>query len=89
MKNYFEHEIKVKYIDGLLCKSTDWSWFIEYIQENFEPDILVYTANDFIPQFSRIKDIFDHLSRIHELVDSLEIRIEWLKDIDMISRVNM
>ena len=31
-KNYFEHEINVKYIDGILCKSTDWSWYIKYIQ---------------------------------------------------------
>ena len=86
MKNYFEHEIKVKYVDGILSKSTDWDWYIKYVQENFEPDFSVHSNYDFLCKFSHIKDLFEHLNRIHELVDLLKIDIEWLKDIDMVSR---
>lgn len=84
-KNYFEHEINVKYFDGILCKSTDWSWYIKYIQDNFELDFSVQTNSDFINKFSGAKRILEHFNKIHETVDSLEIEAEWLKDIDMIS----
>ena len=56
-KNYFEHEINVKYFDGILCKSTDWSWYIKYIQDNFELDFSVQTNSDFINKFSEVKRI--------------------------------
>ncbi|MBQ9849784.1 MAG: hypothetical protein IJO36_03705 [Clostridia bacterium] len=86
MKNYFDHEIKVKYIDGILSKNTDWIWYIKYVQENFEPDFSVHSNYDFLCKFSHIKDLFEHLNKIHELVASLEIDVDWLKNIDMVSQ---
>ena len=85
-KNYFEHEIQVKYVDNLLSKSTDWNWFIDYLEENFEVDFTIANSTDFFNVFSEIKDVFVHLNKIHEIVDDIKINQDWLKDIDMVSR---
>ena len=29
--SFFEHEQEVRYMDGILAKSKDWDWLIEYI----------------------------------------------------------
>ena len=34
-KNYLEHEIYVKFVDGILEQSQNWQWFIEYIEDNY------------------------------------------------------
>ena len=34
--NYLEHEIEVKFVDGLLAHSQEWQWFVEQIEQNYE-----------------------------------------------------
>lgn len=34
-KNYLDHEIHVKFVDGILEQSQNWQWFIEYIEDNY------------------------------------------------------
>ena len=34
-KNYVEHDIEVKYFDGLIEKKEDWQWFIDIIEESY------------------------------------------------------
>ena len=36
MKNYYEHETKVKFSDGLLSLSKDWQWFIDQTEADFQ-----------------------------------------------------
>ena len=36
MKNYLEHEIEVKFYDYLLSRETDWQWFIDAVEGDFE-----------------------------------------------------
>ena len=33
MKNYFDHDIKVKFFDNILEHSDDWQWFIDEIEK--------------------------------------------------------
>lgn len=42
MKNYFEHEVKVKFFDGILEHSGEWQWFINYIEKEFREMVLNY-----------------------------------------------
>ncbi|MBJ8349494.1 hypothetical protein [Streptococcus zalophi] len=35
-KNYLEHEIHVKFVDGILEHSQEWQWLIDYFEDNFE-----------------------------------------------------
>ena len=59
---YYEHKIEVKYTEGLLDASKDWQWFIEYTEENFEPDESFSAFADFQRCFSKIDLVFVHLS---------------------------
>ena len=36
MKNYLEHDDKVRFVEALLSKSQDWRWFIELIEATYE-----------------------------------------------------
>lgn len=38
MKNYFEHEIEVKYMDCCLESSKDWDWFLEELKASYDLD---------------------------------------------------
>lgn len=80
---YYEHKIEVKYAEGLLDASKDWQWFIEYTEENFEPDKSFSVFADFQRCFSKIDLVFVHLSRIVDMVGDISVRIEedWLKNV--------
>ena len=80
--NYFEHEQRVKYIDGVLSRSQDWEWLINYIEENFSVELTVNSFNDFKKVFSKIKDIFNYFISINQFVNKeLRINQEWLEKI--------
>lgn len=67
-KNYLEHEIHVKFVEGILEQSQSWQWFIEYIENNYDLlDISSYIeyqnrSNSLIPilrNFTKILEICD------------------------------
>lgn len=65
MKNYLEHEIKVKFIDGVLAKSQEWQWFIKCVEENYELD--------------EIQNYFEFRSSISKWIDILNYLISIIK----------
>ncbi len=68
MRNYFEHEIEVKFIDNILGKNQEWQWFIDYIEENFDlNDINAYS--EFQTRYSPLRTVFGKLKRIVEISD--------------------
>ena len=82
MKNYFEHEISVKYIDGLMIKSQEWEWLINYIEENFEIDFSINSIDDFMKRFSQISEIFQKFNSINEYLESfVPISTCWIKNL--------
>ena len=86
MKNFFDHEQKVKYIDGVLAKSQDWDWLIEYIENNFEVDFSLTAFSDFMKVFSKISDIFRYFNSINEYFeDKFNISKQWLYQINELS----
>ncbi|MBC1811260.1 hypothetical protein HCA60_02010 [Listeria booriae] len=65
VKNYLEHEIKVKYIDGVLGKSSDWQWFITYIEETY--DICeIDSMESFWLQYRNTYEIYSYFIKILE-----------------------
>lgn len=67
-KNYLDHEIHVKFVDGILEQSQNWQWFIEYIEDNYNlSDISSYTEYQnrsnplmrILSNFTNILDICD------------------------------
>lgn len=86
MSNYIEHEQKVKYIDGILNKSTDWQWFIDYIEKEFEIDFSLFSFDDFNSIYFKIHEIFESLNKINEIVEgNFIVRKDWLDIINQLS----
>lgn len=84
--NYFEHEQKVKYIDGVLAKSQDWDWLIEYIENNFTVNFAMKRFDDFNTIFADIADVFRYFNTINEYIDDeLKINKQWLRSINELS----
>ena len=80
--NYFEHETRVKYIEGILSKSHDWDWLIEYIEKNFTIDFSVNSFDDFLKVYSEIGDIFKYFNSINQYLETeLIINQKWLQSI--------
>lgn len=70
MKNYIEREIKIKYIEGLLNKSKEWQWYINYLEEKFEVNFSMNSFSDFKSIFIEVKEVFESLIKINEIVES-------------------
>lgn len=83
MKNYIEHEIEVRFIEGILERSQDWQWFIYYLEENYEPDLSITTFEDFRTNLNMLSDPFSHLVRIDEISLGTELAFSklWLKSL--------
>lgn len=87
MKNYYEHETKVKFSDGLLNLSKDWQWFIDQTEADFNG----FTANtttwgEFLNSYHDISDVYSHLVSIHNLGDiNITINKPWLKNVNSLA----
>lgn len=86
MKNYFEHEIQSKYVEGILNKNIEWNWIIEYIENEFDGEFNVDSFQKFRTSYGKIHEVLMHLIKINEITTDLAISKEWLKDIDMLSK---
>lgn len=84
--SYYEHEIKVKIIDGVLSHSQEWDWFIEYTEERFDPNTEVRFFDDALLVYRELHPIFDFLCHIRKITDKqFNIKTNWLKDLDQLA----
>ena len=78
--NFFEHETKVKYIEGVLSKSQNWDWLIAYIEDRFNVDLSINSFDDFWEVFSEIEDIYRYFNSINQYIETeLVINQKWLQ----------
>lgn len=68
-KNYLEHEINVKFVDGILEQSQDWQWFINYIEANYDLSDIDNFSN-FQERCNPLIRIFDNFLKILEVCDT-------------------
>lgn len=67
-KNYLDHEIYVKFVDGLLEQSQNWQWFIEYIEDNYNlSDISSYI--EYQNRSNSLICILSNFTKILEICD--------------------
>lgn len=87
MKKYIEHDLKVKYYDGIFDRSKKWQWFINSIEQNFyfdEKDIKNW--NEYTSKYKDVRELYECLIKIHELGNiKLKFTKEWLKKLNFIS----
>lgn len=69
-KNYIEHEVRVKIIDGILENNLSWQWLVNYIEENF--DLCDITSwQEFLSMTNRLRDLYSFFIRIITNTDSI------------------
>lgn len=85
--NYYEHEIKVKVIDGVLSREQNWEWFIEQTENTFDVQLKGDSLEDALDSLREVREVFYYLSKIHEVTDNpLPISKEWLKELDALAQ---
>ena len=68
MKNYFDHDVKVKIQESLLSKSSDWQWLINHIQDNFDLDDIC-DMDSYEKRYSSLRDTYNYFIRITDYTD--------------------
>lgn len=78
--SYYEHEIEVRFAEGLLSSSNDWQWFIEYTEEAFEPLLNLESMSDYPACYSSVQSAYVHLARMVDQVGDVkpEFNTAWL-----------
>ena len=79
--NYLKHDIKVKYIDGLLAREQEWQWFVECIEKNYDMSD-VNTWNEYLSKNNTIRDVYSYFVRIIEICDK-----EWIIEKEILKEV--
>ena len=69
MKNYFEHDDKVRFVEALLSKSQDWRWFIELIEVTYEINEIT-TYEEFEKEKS---NIFELIQKFYDILTVCDI----------------
>lgn len=68
-KNYLDHEIHIKFVEGILEQSKSWQWFIEYIENNYDlSDISSYI--EYKNRSNSLVSILSKFANILEICDS-------------------
>ena len=78
---YYEHEIKVKFTEGLINKSSDWQWLVECTEERFSAPKKISSVNEFLGAFSLIHDPYVILASVVDSTGDFKPSISsaWLK----------
>lgn len=85
-KNYLDHDEKVRYIEGLLNKSTDWGWFVSCLEENYE--FLEFNSWKFIiKNFHETRELYQKFIKILE-IENVELKFsnQIFNEIYMVSK---
>ena len=64
MKNYFEHDDKVRFVEALLSKNQDWRWFIQLIEATYEINEIT-TYEEFEKEKS---NIFELIQKFYDIL---------------------
>ncbi len=79
--NYLKHNIKVKYVDGLLARGQEWQWFIEYIEKNYDMSD-INTWNEYLSKSCAIRDVYSYFVKIIEICDK-----EWIIETKVLKEI--
>lgn len=89
MKNYIDHEIKVKFNDGIYERSKDWQWFIAALERDFTYDnFVISTWDDYLKIYRDVSEIYDCFIKINQISNfKLKFTKSWLQKIYLISLI--
>ncbi len=83
-----EHEVKVRYVDGLLEKSQEWQWLIDYIEENYDLND-INNWSDFFTLNRKGRDIYSYFIKVLEVQQNdtyLEFNNNFVQELYLIAK---
>lgn len=88
-KGYYEHEIEVRFTEGIMSSSSEWQWFVDYTEEHFDPKVKLDNICEFNNCYLSIYYVYTHFSKLTESNKDLciEISAPWLKRLYECARV--
>ena len=84
-KNYIEHDIRVRYIDGILSQSKDWQWLVDYIEANYDFDD-VDSWSMFIKRHKNLRSLYECFVKIlSNDIDKTNLSFQILREIYIVA----
>lgn len=77
---YYEHDIKVRFTEERINKSSNWQWLIECTEERFSAPKEITSVNEFIGVLASLHEPFAFLATVVDLVGDFkpDISSMWL-----------
>ena len=76
-KNYFDHEVKVKAIDGILSHSQEWEWLVDYVENNFNLEDI----KSWDEYWHKYRRLYELLTLVIKIVDIEAVEIHSTVDV--------
>ena len=71
---YYEHDIKVRFTEERINKSSNWQWLIECTEERFSAPKEITSVNEFIGVLASLHEPFAFLATVVDLVGDFKPR---------------
>ena len=79
-KNYFEHDITVRFMDQYYAKGKDWQWFIDVVEKDFEFEDIV-SWEDYVHKCWLWLQAYSFVEKIIEVgYEQIDINVLIVKD---------
>jgi len=79
-KNYFEHDITVRFMDQYYAKGKDWQWFIDVVEKDFEFEDIV-SWEDYVHKCCLWLQAYSFVEKIIEVgYEQIDINVLIVKD---------
>ena len=79
-KNYFEHDITVRFMDQYYAKGKDWQWFIDVVERDFEFEDIV-SWEDYVHKCWFWLQAYSFVEKIIEVgYEQIDINVLIVKD---------
>lgn len=85
-KNYFDHDIRVKAVDGIISHSQEWEWLVDYMENNFDlEDITSWDA--YLHKYGYLSEVLTLVIKIVGIEETdLHSNVDVLRDIILTKR---
>ena len=88
-KNYIEHEVKVQFMEQYFSKGTEWQWFIDRIEKDFDFED-ISNWNEYESLCGRLLQLYSLFEKLVEVGStSLSINQPMLMDIYIIANFRL
>ena len=78
---HYDHDVRVRFAEGLINRANDWQWLIDCTEECFEGPEEISSVREFLGSFSSVHDPYIFLASIVDTIDDVKLSFStsWLE----------